>query len=54
MSFWGLPPIHPQTFAMADEVAHTAVMVARAFGLVYKIMLKTAVDDLILVVRYSK
>ena len=52
MQFWGLPPIHPQTFAMADEVAHTAMMLARLMATVYVLMLKGIVDELIIAVNY--
>lgn len=47
MNLWGIS-IHPQTFAMADEVAHTAVMMARFLYAVYALMLKDTVEELII------
>lgn len=45
--------IHPQTFAMADEVAHTAVMLIRLLGAVYDVTLKPSVDEILIVIKYS-
>lgn len=54
MHIWGYITIHPQTIPIADEVAHTAMMLSRFLGAVYGSMLKPTVDELILVAKYSK
>lgn len=54
MQFWGLPPIHPQTFAMADEVAHTAMMLAKFMSAVYALMLRDTVEEILIAVNYSE
>jgi hypothetical protein len=53
MNIWGIS-IHPQTFAMADEVAHTAVMMARFLSAVYALMLQDAVEELIIAATFRE
>lgn len=53
MQLMGIITIHPQTYPIADEVAHTAVMLARLINAVYGLTLRPSVEELYIVIKYS-
>lgn len=53
MQFLGIITIHPQTLPIADEVAHTAVMLIRLINAVYGVTLRPSIEELHLVIKYS-
>lgn len=52
MHLWGFIVVHPLTLPIADEVAHTAVMLSRLLGTVYGSVLQPTVEDVLFIVRH--